>query len=97
MAADKNKTATAGKSAPSSSSPAPGGKKCPVTKEQFMKGAKPLMADINGNKMAVSPKEFSTGSFGFYGNGKSVIEIDGVAVACQVAVTITAIGSKLGA
>lgn len=68
--------------------------KCPVTKEQFLKSAKPLMISIDGKQQVASVKEFSTGSLGWYAGEKVVVEIDGVPVRCQVGLNITVIGSK---
>jgi hypothetical protein len=39
-------------------------------------------------------KPFSTGSFGWYLNGKTVIEIDGKAVSVQIGMNMTVVGSK---
>jgi hypothetical protein len=86
-----SKVAVAAKSAAPASKPRT---ECPISKEDFNKHAVPLTVKIGENVMAASPKEFSTGSFGYYSNGKTVVEINGVAVTCQVGITVTAIGSK---
>ncbi|HKB39774.1 MAG TPA: hypothetical protein VKD72_25280, partial [Gemmataceae bacterium] len=39
-------------------------------------------------------KEFSTGSLGWYLNGKTVVEINGVRVPVQIGLNLTIIGSK---
>ena len=44
--------------------------------------------------MLAEVKEFSTGSFGWYLNGKTVIEIDGKAVSVQIGMNMTVVGSK---
>lgn len=67
---------------------------CPITLATFRGKARPVSVAINGNVNAAMPKEFSTGSIGWFTNGKTVIEVDGVMVPCQINVTITAIGSK---
>ena len=67
---------------------------CPVSREQFVTKAKPVAVLISGVPMVATQREFSTGSVGWYLNGKTVIEVDGVPVAVQVGVTLTAIGSK---
>ncbi len=64
-------------------------KKCAITRETFVKGAKAVQASINGVPMLIPTKEFSTGSFGWYMNGRTVIEVDGVAVPVQVGVILT--------
>lgn len=60
------------------------------SRKNFLATAKPLNTTIGTLPMPISPKEFSTGSVGYYGNGKLVI--DGVEF--QVGITLTAIGSK---
>jgi hypothetical protein len=67
---------------------------CPVTRQQFASTAKPVTVAIAGQPLAASPKQFSTGSVGFFANGKVAVVIDGVTVQCQVSVNITVIGSK---
>jgi len=39
-------------------------------------------------------KEFSTGSFGWYLNGKILVPIDGKNVSVQVGMNLTVVGSK---
>lgn len=69
--------------------------KSPVTKDQFRKGAKPINIVFNGGPtMVAAPKEFSTGSLGWYAGEKITMEIDGVACRVQVGVNMTIIGSK---
>jgi hypothetical protein len=67
---------------------------CPITRQQFTDGAKSVEVTINGNKMTAHPKEFSTGSLGWYLNGKTEIEVNGVAVTVQVGMNLTIVGSK---
>jgi hypothetical protein len=67
---------------------------CPVSKDKFLGSAKPITINVNGQSMVATPKEFATGSFGFYANQKLVFEVDGEQVGFQVGLTITAIGSK---
>lgn len=70
-------------------------KSCPVSREVFRKAAKPLPLTIDGKAgMVLSPKEFSTGSFGWNTNEKYTVMIDGVAVPCQLGINLTIIGSK---
>src|SRR5712691_11888179 len=57
---------------------------CPITRSQFRDRAKPVTITINDVPMVVPTKEFSTGSFGWYLNGKTVIEIDGKSVQVQL-------------
>ncbi|MEO8705855.1 MAG: hypothetical protein ABI867_37840 [Kofleriaceae bacterium] len=67
---------------------------CPVNAAQFMEKATPLRISINGQEMLAEVKSFSTGSFGWYLNGKTVIEIDGKAVSVQIGMNMTVVGSK---
>ena len=68
--------------------------KCPVTRKEFREGAKPVKVEINGIPMMAEVKEFSTGSLGWYLNGKSVIDIDGKQVTVQIGMNLTIVGSK---
>lgn len=74
----------------------PGAKKteCPVTAEQFMKAAPPLTANFNGQSLVGAPKINSTGSFGYYLQGKITLDIGGTAVTFQVGANVTAVNSK---
>ncbi len=67
---------------------------CPVTRAQFVDKATPLKITIGSQEMLAEVKEFSTGSFGWYLNGKTVIEIDGKAVSVQIGMNMTVVGSK---
>ena len=67
---------------------------CPLSRERFIKEAGALVVLLDGKKMVLSPKEFATGSFGWFNNDKVTFEICGVSLKCQVNVNITAIGSK---
>lgn len=67
---------------------------CPVNAAQFAEKAEPLKITINGQDMLAEVKQFSTGSFGWYLNGKTVISIDGKAVSVQIGMNMTVVGSK---
>lgn len=67
---------------------------CPVERKRFMGRAKAVRVVINGVKMTAPPKQFSTGSFGWYLTGKLNIEVKGVHVPVQVGLNLTVIGSK---
>ena len=67
---------------------------CPVTRKQFTEKAEPVRISINGNEMLAEVKEFSTGSFGWYLNGKTIITIDGKPCNVQVGLNLTLVGSK---
>ena len=67
---------------------------CPITRKEFTDGAKPLTIVIEGNTMTADPKEFSTGSLGWYLNNKANVEIDGKRVTVQIGMNLTIVGSK---
>jgi hypothetical protein len=67
---------------------------CPVSLTQFLEKATPMKITINGQDMLAEVKSFSTGSFGWYLNGKTVIEIDGKAISVQIGMNMTVVGSK---
>lgn len=67
---------------------------CPVSLTQFLEKAEPLKITINGQEMLAEVKSFSTGSFGWYLNGKTVIQIDGKALSVQIGMNMTVVGSK---
>ncbi len=68
---------------------------CPISRADFSEHAKPLPVKIGDQTLVASPREFSTGSFGFGENGtKIVLMINDVPVKCQVGITITVVGSK---
>jgi hypothetical protein len=67
---------------------------CPITRDQFRTKAKQVPITIGGQQLAADVKEFSTGSLGWYLNGKTNIEIDGVLVSVQIGLNLTIVGSK---
>jgi hypothetical protein len=67
---------------------------CPVTLAQFVEKAEPLRVSINGQEMLAEVKQFSTGSFGWYMNGKTVVTVDGKPVSVQIGMNLTVVGSK---
>ncbi len=69
-------------------------KTCPISKDDFFAKAEPLKLEINGVPMIAEPKAFSTGSFGWYLNGKISLMIDGKAVPIQIGANFTVVGSK---
>ena len=69
-------------------------KACPVTRAEFRSGAKALKVEINGVPLMAEVKEFSTGSFGWYLNGKTTVEIAGKPVSVQIGLNMTVVGSK---
>lgn len=69
------------------------GTQCPISRQQFKK-AKGIVVTVEGQSINADPKEFSTGSLGWYTNGKVTIEVDGVPCKAQVGMNITIVGSK---
>lgn len=67
---------------------------CPLSLAQFLSKAEPLKVGINGQEMLAEVKAFSTGSFGWYLNGKTVIMVDGKAVSVQIGMNLTVVGSR---
>jgi hypothetical protein len=67
---------------------------CPISREEFRSGAKPVKVVIDGAEQQAEVKEFSTGSLGWYLNGKVTIEVGGKRVPVQVGMNLTIVGSK---
>lgn len=67
---------------------------CPVTRTQFLEKAEPLKIVVGGQELLAEVKEFSTGSFGWYLNGKTVVMVDGKACSVQIGMNLAVVGSK---
>lgn len=67
---------------------------CPVSRAKFRADAKPVTITIAGNTFTASVKEFSTGSLGWYLNGKAEIDVGGTPVQVQIGLNLTIVGSK---
>lgn len=67
---------------------------CPISREEFLSHAKALPITIAGVPHGADVKEFSTGSFGWFLNGKTTVEINGKPVKVQVGLNLTVVGSK---
>jgi hypothetical protein len=67
---------------------------CPVTRAQFTEKAEPLKVTVNGQDLIAEVKEFSTGSFGWYLNGKIIVPIDGKNCSVQIGMNLAIVGSK---
>lgn len=65
-----------------------------MSKTQFLEKAEGVKVVLNGNEMLADKREFSTGSFGWYLNGKTTITVDGKPLNVQVGVNLTVVGSK---
>src|SRR5262249_50386535 len=67
---------------------------CPITRSEFHDKAKAVKVVIDNVEQHAEVKEFSTGSLGWYLNGKTTIEIGGKRVAVQIGLNLTIVGSK---
>jgi hypothetical protein len=67
---------------------------CPITRSEFHGKAKPVPVTINGVPLQAEVKEFSTGSLGWYLNGKMTVDIGGTPVSVQIGMNMTIVGSK---
>ncbi len=67
---------------------------CPISKTQFLEKAEAVKITINGQEVVADRREFSTGSFGWYHNGKVTITVDGKALSVQIGLNLTVVGSK---
>lgn len=72
---------------------------CPINRIEFAEHAPVLTGQIaNGSgqvlPLIASPKEFSTGSFGWHSNEKMTLVINGKAVKVQANILLTVVGSK---
>ncbi|MFP2930203.1 hypothetical protein ACLESO_34410 [Pyxidicoccus sp. 3LG] len=67
---------------------------CPVSLSQFLEKAEPLKVVINGQEHLAEVKSFSTGSFGWYINGKTTVTVDGKPLSVQIGMNLTVVGSK---
>ena len=65
------------------------------TKTQFLQSAAPLPISINGTPLTAAPKQFSTGSVGYFVNGKVPVTLaGGQVITLQISGSFTVIGSK---
>jgi hypothetical protein len=67
---------------------------CPLSKTQFLEKAEAVKLTIGTNELIADKREFSTGSFGWYHNGKTTIMVDGKPLSVQVGINLTVVGSK---
>jgi hypothetical protein len=67
---------------------------CPISRIDFRAKAKPIPVTISGNQQMAEVKEFSTGSLGWYLNGRTTIEIDGQHVPVLINASLVIVGSK---
>jgi hypothetical protein len=67
---------------------------CPIDRGDFLKSASAVTFEIAGTPVTAEPREFSTGSFGWYFTGKVNIEVNGKKLPVQVGCNLTVVGSK---
>ena len=67
---------------------------CPISRADFRSNAKAVTVVVNNVPLVAEVKEFSTGSLGWYLNGKTSIEIGGKPVSVQIGMNLTIVGSK---
>ena len=61
---------------------------------ELLAKAKPITISIGNSQLDADPKEFSSGSLGWYAGGKMIVEVEGVRVSVQVGLNLTIVGSK---
>jgi hypothetical protein len=67
---------------------------CPISRADFRAKAKPIPVNIGGIGQMAEVKEFSTGSLGWYLNGRTTLEIDGQHVPVLINASLVIVGSK---
>lgn len=67
---------------------------CPISRDDFKSQAPILEISIGDRKFKAMPREFSTGSLGWYVNDKMDVEIAGKPVTIQLGLNLTVVGSK---
>ncbi len=67
---------------------------CPISRSEFKTKGKPVTVSIAGVPLVAEVKEFSTGSLGWYLNGKTMIDVGGTPVSVQIGLNLTIVGSK---
>src|SRR6476646_1703471 len=65
---------------------------CPLSKTQFLEKAEAAKVSIGGNEMIADKREFSTGRFGWYYNGKTTIRVEGKPLSVQVGMNLIVVG-----
>jgi hypothetical protein len=68
--------------------------KCNITRKQFSEGAKPISIKIGNQEIHLTPREFSTGSFGWRADGKFPVDVDGTPVMATLNLNLITLGSK---
>jgi hypothetical protein len=67
---------------------------CPISRADFQAKAKPVTITIANVPHLAEVKEFSTGSFGWYLNARTTIDVDGTLVPVLINTSLIIVGSK---
>jgi hypothetical protein len=67
---------------------------CPISRTQFLEKAEAVKITIGNTELVADKREFSTGSFGWYYNGKTTVTVDGKPLSVQIGLNLTVVGSK---
>ncbi len=67
---------------------------CPISRAEFQAKAKPLTVTIANVPHLAEVKDFSTGSFGWYLNARTTVEVDGTLVPVLINTSLIIVGSK---
>ena len=67
---------------------------CNIGRQEFNDNAKPIEVVIDGQKLVALPKNFSTGSFGYYLSQKTPVQVNGKAAVATLQVQLVLVGSK---
>ncbi|HEV3257363.1 MAG TPA: hypothetical protein VG013_10820 [Gemmataceae bacterium] len=67
---------------------------CPISRSDFRAKAQAVAVTVAGVPLQAVVKEFSTGSLGWYLNGKTTIDVGGTPVPVQIGMNLTIVGSK---
>ncbi len=67
---------------------------CSITRDDFRNHAQAIEVVIGGVPMMAEVKEFSTGSLGWYLNGKMTVKVNDKPVSVQIGMNLTIVGSK---
>jgi hypothetical protein len=71
-------------------------KECAVSYPEFCRNAAQVVAEVGDASISAGPFSFSTGSFGWRGQGKCTIKLaNGQEVAAQVTLQLVVVNSKL--
>ncbi len=95
----KRKTTARGKTTAKRTTTASSGPDCPISKAEFRKAAERLHLQIGSwgdgaPKYELDPREFSSGSFGWFASEKLDVPVGSKRIRCQMSLNVTVIGSK---